>query len=216
MLARLAAIVCLLPVCESLSLSETLVSRTGPVNLYLRPSSNISPAVTHWMQEETDLLMRSAGYQVRWLNPLERPDTPGTSLIVIELKGDCAPTGHSGRSVDVDRLAFTVVDHGKILPFVSVDCAALQRTLASALEREPRARREVLYGRAMGRLVAHEMYHIESQTREHSRNGVAEAAVSSRELIADRFEFAADAVAKLQLPAAETEETIDTDDTVGR
>jgi hypothetical protein len=220
MLARLAAIVCLLHVCESLSLSETLVSKTGTVNVYLRPSTNISPAVTRWMQEESGLLMRSAGYQVHWLDPLERPDASGTSLIVIELTGTCAPAERSFGDVDVDRLAFTVVDRGKILPFVSVDCTALQKTLASDLGREPRARRDVLYGRAMGRLVAHEMYHIESQTREHSRDGVAEAAVSSRELIAERFEFASDALAKLQAPAPEFGEgSIDplaTDDAAGR
>jgi len=216
MLARLAAIVCLLLVCESLSLSETLDSRTGPVNVYLRPSSNISPAVTRRMQEESALLMRSAGYQVHWLDPLERPDAAGTSLIVIELNGTCAPAVHSSRTVDVDRLAFAVIDHGKILPFISVDCAALQKTLESALDREPRARRDVLYGRAMGRLVAHEMYHIESQTREHSKHGVAEAAVSPRELVADRFEFARDTVAKLQSPVREIEGSFDSDDSAGR
>ena len=219
-LARLAAIVCLLHVCESLSLSETLVSKTGAVNVYLRSSSNISPAVTRWMQAESGLLMRSAGYQVHWLDPLERPDAPGTSLIVIELTGTCAPAERSGGAVDVDRLAFTVVDQGKILPFVSVDCTALQKTLASDLVRESRARRDVLYGRAMGRLVAHEMYHIESQDRGHSRDGVAEAAVSSRELVADRFEFARDALAKLELPVSESGEGSidphDTDDSVGR
>ena len=220
MLARLAAIVCLLPVCASLSLSETLVSRTGAVNVYLRPSSNISPVVTRWMEEESGLLMRSAGYQVHWLDPLERPDAPGTSLIVIELNGTCGPGERTGGAADVDRLAYTVVDQGKILPFVSVDCTALQKTLASDLGREPRARRDVLYGRAMGRLVAHELYHIESQTREHSKHGVAEAAVSSRELVAERFEFARDAVAKLQALVSEIGEgsidPLDTDDSAGR
>jgi len=75
----------------------------------------------------------------------------------------------------------------------------------------------------MGRLVAHEMYHIESQDRGHSRNGVAEAAVSSRELVSEHFEFARDALAKLHVPAPApapaTEDgfdTIDTDDSVGR
>jgi len=220
MLARLAAIVCLLPVCESFALSETLVSKTGAVNVYLRPSTNISPVVTQWMQEESGLLMRSAGYQVHWLDPLERPDAPGTSLIVIELNGTCAPAERSSAGVDVDRLAYTVEDHGKILPFVSVDCTALQQILASDLGREPRARRDGLYGRAVGRLVAHEIYHIQSQIRGHSRDGVAEASVSSRELIAERFEFARDALAKLQVPVSEISEgsidPLDTDDSAGR
>jgi hypothetical protein len=216
MLARLAAIVCLLHVCELLAPSETLVSRAGAVNVYLRPSSNIPSAITRSMQEESASLMRSAGYEVHWLDPLERPDVPGTSLIVIELTGTCAPAEHSAPPVDVGRLAFAVSDNGRILPFVSVDCTALQKILSSALDREPRARRDVLYGRAMGRLVAHEMYHIESQSREHSRRGVAESAVSTRELVSERFEFARDAVAKLQVPTPESGDTVDPDDSRAR
>jgi hypothetical protein len=49
--------------------------------------------------------------------------------------------------------------------------------------------------------LAHEMYHIESQNRGHSRDGVAEAAVTSRELVSERFDFAR-ALAKLQVPVS--------------
>jgi hypothetical protein len=216
MFARLAALVCLLLVCASLTLSETVGPLTGELNVYLRPASSLSPVVARWMKEESSLLMRSAGYQVHWLDPHERPDVPGTSLIVVELSGTCAPLDRPSRPVDAGRLASTVVTDGRILPFVSVDCAALQKALASALDREPRGRRDFLYGRAMGRVLAHEMYHVESQTREHSRQGVAESAVSAGELVSERFEFAHDAVARLRASVPEVDEDFYTEDTAGR
>jgi hypothetical protein len=216
MFARLAALVCLLLVCASLTLSETVGPLTGEVNVYLRPPANLSPAVAQWMREESSLLMRSAGYQVRWLNPQERPDVPGTSLIVVELSGTCAPPDRPARPVDAGRLASTVVTDGRILPFISVDCAALQKALGPALDREPRGRRDFLYGRAVGRVLAHEMYHVESQTREHSRQGVAESAVSAGELVSERFEFAHDAVARLRASVPQADDDSYTEDTAGR
>jgi hypothetical protein len=60
------------------------------------------------------------------------------------------------------------------------------------------------------------MYHIKSQSREHSRHGVAESAVSTRELVSERFEFAREAIAKLQAPASEPDDSFDPDDSRGR
>lgn len=216
MFARLAALVCLLQVCASLTLSETVGSLTGELNVYLRPGVSLSPAVARWMKEESSLLMRSAGYQVRWLDPLERPDVPGSSLVVVELGGTCAPPAHFSRPLDVGRLASTVVNDGRVLPFISVDCTALQNALASTLDREPRGRRDFLYGRAMGRVLAHEMYHVKTQTREHSRQGVAESAVSAGELISERFEFAHDALARLRASVQEPFDDFDIEESAGR
>jgi hypothetical protein len=216
MFARLAALVCLLLVCASLTLSETVGPRTGELNVYLRPASNLSPAVAQWMKEESTLLMRSAGYQLRWLDPSQRPDVSGTSLIVVELNGTCAPSDRPSRPVDAGRLASTMVTDGTILPFVSVDCTALQKALASAMDHEPRGRRDFLYGRAMGRVLAHEMYHVESQTRKHSRQGVAESGVSAAQLVSERFEFSQDALARLQVSVPEADDDFYTEDTAGR
>jgi hypothetical protein len=218
MSARLKAFVCLLLVSASMTLSETAPPLTGELNVYLRPASSLSPAVALWMKEESSLLMQSAGYQVHWLDPLQRPDVTGTSLIVVELNGTCAPSEHSARPMDAGRLASTEVTDGRILPFVSLDCTALQNALAPVLDRVPRGRREFLYGRAMGRLLAHEMYHVESQTREHSRQGVAQSIVSASELVSERFAFANDALARLRAPAPEADDAFytETEDTVGR
>jgi hypothetical protein len=78
--------------------------------------------------------------------------------------------------------------------------------LGSAIATEPRAQREYTYGRAIARLLAHEIYHIVAQTREHTRAGIAKEHFSANDLLAEHFEFepsTSAAMRKLRtLPAA--------------
>jgi hypothetical protein len=48
---------------------------------------------------------------------------------------------------------------------------------------------DLLLGRALGRVLAHEVYHILAKTTGHGRAGVAKSALSGRQLIADRIAF---------------------------
>ena len=56
----------------------------------------------------------------------------------------------------------------------------------------------------MARLLAHELYHFLTQTTHHTQSGIAKAAVSATDLLADHFDFDGEAVAKLHasLPPA--------------
>jgi hypothetical protein len=62
---------------------------------------------------------------------------------------------------------------------------------------QPGARREFLYGRAMGRVVAHELYHILSNEPGHEEGGVAKPFFTTRDVLADQFNFNHATLAKL-------------------
>jgi hypothetical protein len=47
--------------------------------------------------------------------------------------------------------------------------------------------RDRVLGRALGRVLAHELYHILSGTKRHSARGLAKASFAVDELISDRF-----------------------------
>jgi hypothetical protein len=70
--------------------------------------------------------------------------------------------------------------------------------LAPALLDQPGARGDFMLGRAIGRLIAHEIYHMLMQTREHTRNGISKPCFSAADLTANRFEFEDAALAQLQ------------------
>jgi cytochrome c553 len=52
-------------------------------------------------------------------------------------------------------------------------------------------RRDFIFGRAVGRVVAHELYHIFGNTWDHGSAGVGEATFSARDLLSDDFRFQA-------------------------
>src|SRR5262249_13086397 len=79
-------------------------------------------------------------------------------------------------------LADTSISNGHVLPFFRVDCPRLIRMLGSQLEPS-------VLGRALARVIAHEIYHIVARTTDHQQNGVAKAVFSLRDLTAARFEL---------------------------
>ncbi len=60
----------------------------------------------------------------------------------------------------------------------------------------------------MGRLVAHELYHVLAQTRDHATEGIGKPCFSAADLISDRFEFEAVALARFRKPPAEFSESV--------
>lgn len=155
-----------------------------------------------YMKAELGRLMSTAGYHIEWTGArdMEKSSTHW-QVTVVELRGTCEMTTLPAAKVGV--LASTAVSGGQIIPFSSVDCASLTRVLAAPLAAEPPARRDFLYGRAMDRPLAHELYHVLLNTGGHSREGIAQAGFSTSDLLTEHFEFEAATLAKLR-PALAT------------
>ena len=69
------------------------------------------------------------------------------------------------------------------------DCAHVIRMLNPLLQPLSVPMRESILGRALARVIAHEIYHIVADTTEHEEAGLAKAQLSARELAADRFDL---------------------------
>jgi hypothetical protein len=203
MYARLGALVCLLSVGAWAARANEDSLGSGGILVYLRESSGVSPSVIAEMRRETSALLRSAGLRVSWSGPPERPEIQNGLLVVASLAGECDsdPELWAGAETLSRTLAFTPLENGNVLPFSTVNCSSLGQFLSPALRQQPKARRDYLYGRAMGRVLAHELYHVIAQTRGHSREGVGEAAMSVRDLTGEQFVFGEDALFRLQNPA---------------
>jgi hypothetical protein len=129
-------------------------------------------------------------------------------LVVVELRGACVPSSPGANSFEKasgSALASSQVVNERILPFISLDCRALNDLIAVPIAQLPAGQRDLAYGRAMARLLAHELYHFLTQATHHTKSGIAKTAVSATELLSDHFDFDGEAVARLRaslLPAA--------------
>ena len=70
-----------------------------------------------------------------------------------------------------------------------VDCDGISGFLQAALIRMRSEDRDEAYGRAIGRVLAHELYHIFADTQKHGTSGVAKAVYTVRELLSHVFTF---------------------------
>jgi hypothetical protein len=161
-----------------------------PVALYARFENKIPHDVKAAIEQEVQAIMGPLGMTFDWRNLI---DTNGSEvsveLAVITFKGNCSATKLNTQASSPGALGWTHVSDGVILPFSDVDCDRIRTFLQKDLfYREP-AIRNGLFGRAVGRVLAHELYHIFANTERHGSCGVGKAAYSVRELLSNNFRF---------------------------
>jgi len=172
--------------------------------VYLRTGGNQPGVPLAEMKRELIALMHQAGYRVAWrsLDGDRGEENDAAQLAVLELNGVCGiAAGYAGighGATGSNRLATTAITDGRVLPFSSLNCNALTRSVAQSLAQEAGARRDFLYGRAMARVAAHELYHVLMRSTEHARAGVARSCFSTADLLTERFEFEGATVARLR------------------
>ncbi|MGO9260456.1 MAG: hypothetical protein ACLQU1_29740 [Bryobacteraceae bacterium] len=222
MFARLLATFCLLNLVVSIVWGDSREPSASELVVYLSADSGQSPHVLEYMKRELGQVMQTAGYEVVWRDAHSaQPEDTASPLIVARLQGACVlPTGDLSAALPLEKaasLASTAVEGGRVLPFSSVNCGNLTRTLAPMLAAEPGARRDFLYGRAVARVLAHEFYHILLGTSEHASGGVAKPCFSPVDLLTERFEFEQATLARLQKrPSGHPSEPVVGDDATGR
>ena len=209
MLARFLALFCLLFVSSLIGRSEAFGPQPGSVAVYFQGARSDSGVALDSLKTELTSLLNGAAYQIQW-GDSQKPMISGGTVVVVEFRGACLPSSLVGpgansfeKSSGVSLASSQVVSE-RIQPFISLDCRALNDLLGVPIAQLPAGQRDLAYGRAMARLLAHELYHFLTQTTHHTKSGIAKAAVSATELLSDHFDFDGEAFARLHaslLPA---------------
>ena len=159
-----------------------------PIALYTHFGEQPPAAVRDAMEREVQSIMAPMGLTFRWQD-LTASDGRQTSveLAVIEFKGRCDTADLMPHDFIPGPLGWTHLSNGVILPFSTVDCSAVRSFIQKELLTIPD--REEAFGRALGRVLAHELYHIFANTKHHGADGVAREAYSIHDLLSDNFQF---------------------------
>ncbi|MBV8847334.1 MAG: hypothetical protein JO307_31375 [Bryobacterales bacterium] len=204
----LATLVGLLSVAPCFGSPDLVGLEKRPVVVYLRTTSGQRAEPIQAMQREANALMETAGYHIEWRSlPGGSSNAVEGPIVVVELRGNCEspdPSTPVAPLTAPSALASTAVSDGEVLPFSWVECDTLSRMLAAPLSKYEN-KQEFLYGRAMGRLIAHELYHILTKTRHHNNDGVAKPRFSAADVLAEHFSFDTPTLAKLREPAGAAE-----------
>jgi hypothetical protein len=171
--------------------SSTTAPPSGQsLNLYLANPAAMSPYVLETLHTEIEDLLHPTHLAVHWHDG--RGEVAG-QLAVIRIQGECqayAPPPTMYVSEDVEALGRTHVSNGVVLPFADIRCDELRRFIGGPLRSgHDREAREQMLGRALARVIAHELYHILLKTRSHGKSGIARASQTAAQLVAPRVSF---------------------------
>jgi hypothetical protein len=201
MFARLTAAYCLLHLVVVTGWALPTDQSDNGVVVYLKADVTPPLRTLNYMKLELGSLMSAAGYRTEWQDAGGALPSTEWPLVVVQLRGNCAvPEGSAATGHTAKVLATTSTSGGQIIPFSFVDCASVNHFLAGALASESGERREFLYGRALARLLAHELCHVLLKSGDHSHGGIAKAGFTARDLLIDQIGFEESTLARLRPP----------------
>jgi hypothetical protein len=140
------------------------------------------------MLREADAIWRAHGVAIVALAPTQPLAPPDTDVhLVVTLDRTPKPPPAPGRP---PRLGAILFDHQNVpATTLAIEVAAVEATVARSrwggrpFEQWPSAWRDALVGRALGRVLAHEIGHYLLASRLHARDGLMRASFDGDELL---------------------------------
>jgi hypothetical protein len=143
------------------------------------------------MKREVEGILRDSGRTLEWRSWVEATETTSEEMAVVRFRGDCAIRLGPRDSSPEGPLGFTYLSNATVLPFSEVACDRIGTLVRSAVGGLELPQAEIVLGRAMGRVVAHELVHILSRSTEHAHDGVARSELSKSQLTEGRLALSA-------------------------
>jgi hypothetical protein len=160
------------------------------ITVYTHFEQSYSPTAVETMRHELAAIMGPMGLEFAWRDlDASRGNEVSVELVVVTFKGKCLVEGDPLSSGETGALGWTHMSDGAILPFSDIDCDKIRRFIANDIRSLDSRERDSAYGRAVGRVLAHELYHVFTNSTRHASWGVAKAFYTAKDLITPQFQF---------------------------
>jgi hypothetical protein len=173
------------------ALSAILCVQAAPaVTLVLQFDQAYSPRSLAAMKREVASIVRESGMKVDWrlLSDVQSTDS-FEGLVVVRFRGACVIQRPASMLDERGYYAFTYVTDGDVLPFSEVECDKVANSIEPQMSPAQWKDRDTVLGRALGRVLAHELFHMLAKSPQHSPTGVTKSALSPAQLVADHLKM---------------------------
>jgi len=162
----------------------------APITLYTKFQIDPPKHIPEAMQRELTSIFSPAGMRFEWRSLANiTPGEVSAELVIVSFQGICTTESARSTGSRIGALGWTHMTDHEVLPFSDVDCDRLSAFLRPALAGLSQGEAEEALGRAMARVLAHELYHVFARTTHHGSAGVARTGYSVQDLTADVFVF---------------------------
>jgi hypothetical protein len=175
----------------ALPVSAVTPSTDADLTVVINFKGSYSAPAIREMQREAGAIIKASGISLEWRSRSETADLSFNDLVVMTFKGACV---FNPMPMVVDELgpyATTRITDGEVQPFGEVDCDHVVSSMHNAMAGGDFARADLLLGRALGRIVAHELVHMLTKSAQHGKEGVEKSSLSARQLIAESLPLSA-------------------------
>lgn len=148
------------------------------------------PSIVEMERESGDIL-KTTGLKLDWRLRDQTAGQTYPDLVVMTFNGSCKFSQTPRVYDELGPLASTKTTDHVIQSFGEVDCDHVISAARSAMFGRDFAHADMLVGRALGRVVVHEIVHMLTNSAKHGHDGVFEAALSGRQLIAPSLPLSA-------------------------
>ena len=150
------------------------------------------------MQSEAQRILGKAGVRLDWrLKSNLQANAEFANVVVFSMTGKCAMDDVPQLIDERGPLALTYGSNGSVLSFGEVRCDRVKASVERSTEYPLIRRADSLLGIALGRVIAHEMYHMLSEEGAHTHDGVARASLRADDLIRGTINFDPAALARI-------------------
>ncbi len=150
------------------------------------------------MKHEVESVLRETGISFRWPSRVDAARESYAELVVVRFNGKCVLEPVPYLFDERGPLAFTYSTDGIVQPFTEVACDRVAASVRQAMAGGDFSRRDQIFGRALGRVVAHELVHVLAAAKEHGHTGVAQPSLSPFKLVAPSLPLSPEDVQRLK------------------
>jgi hypothetical protein len=175
-----------------------LPAHSASVHISLSNGTGTPDAILQAMKAQLNATMLTAGIEVGWDEAGDRSIVVTGHLVVVTLRGSCGTPAPVGIYRAAKSLGSAAVADGRVLPFITVECESIAQLLEPPLAGTRQSQRELLYGRTMAFILAHEIHHVTTGSLTHGRTGLTKAYFNARDLLGPPLQFSRSAIAQLR------------------
>lgn len=164
--------------------AEGLAALNSQVTVVLDAEKPLPSEALETLKSEMSRLFAPSGVRLQWAERRQAGlgfEAPG--IVVVKLRGNCRIPDLPMPPDERGPLAWTHITDSSILPYSEVSCEKVTRAARSALLQGGGATRDALMGRALGRVVAHELLHMLLKRKGHEVRGIFRRRLTPRDLV---------------------------------
>ncbi len=172
-----------------LAAAEDASTRT-PVVIAVEAQSRLPAPALDELQSELSRLFANSSREIRVQALDAARSVDAFDLVHLRLHGECRLKLEPFLLDERGPYAITHVSDGRPLPFAEVDCRRVRQAVRAALHGGQIRESDRYIGRALARIVGHELWHMITGRRGHSSHGVARGKLRPAELVGEGARFA--------------------------